>query len=107
MKILAFFLTAVVSVCAGAVLFFFLLLGLNGFTESQAGPGLILYIVWVLLFSLVAAALSFFLTRWLADKKSWNAALAALLSTFLFSFAGAASSFAGIFAAIILIEALR
>ena len=34
----------------GIVLFFFLMIGLNGFSEGEADPGMIFYIVWLYFF---------------------------------------------------------
>ena len=107
MKILAFFSPALINLCLGVVLFFFLLIGLNGYSEKQAFPGLILFIVWVLLASLFCGGLSLLTTNFLNAKKSWSLTKAGLISAALFTVAGAVLSFAGILAAILLIEALR
>lgn len=107
MKIAAFLITALINTGIGAILFFFLIIALNGYSGSQAEPGLILYIVWILLFSIITAVLSVLAANYLSAKKSLNKFLALAISVTVFVIAGAALHFAGIFAAIGLIEALR
>lgn len=107
MKILAFIITALANIGIGVVFLFFLLIALNGYSERQANPGLILFIVWVLLFSLITAISSFLTTGWMEKKKSFSPMVAALGSILTFVAIGVGINFIGIFAAIILIEALR
>lgn len=107
MKILAFIITALANIGIGVVFLFFLLIALNGYSERQANPGLILFVIWVLLFSLATAALSVLAANWMKRKKSLSLPAAALGSTLIFVLIGGGLNFIGIFAAIILIEALR
>jgi hypothetical protein len=107
MKIAAFLITALANLGVGFVLFFFLIIALNGYSESQATPGLILFIVWVLLFSLIAAVLSLLTINFLSKKKSLSRFAAAIISVVVCIFVGGTLNFVGIFAAIGLIEALR
>ncbi|HSK70771.1 MAG TPA: hypothetical protein VK892_03680 [Pyrinomonadaceae bacterium] len=107
MKIGAFLLTATANLGIGIILFFFLIIALNGYSESQATPGLILFIVWILFFSLAAAVFSFFTVTFLTKKKSFSPFAAAVFSTIGFVFIGGILDFIGIFAAIGLIEVLR
>ena len=58
MKVAAFLITLLGNILIGAILFFFLLLALNGFSEKQATPAIILYIIWALIFSILSAGLS-------------------------------------------------
>lgn len=106
MKIGAFLLTATANLGIGIVLFFFLIIALNGYSESQATPGLILFIVWILIFSLIMAILSFFMVGYFG-KKSMNKLAAMILSVVVFSLAGTVVDFVGMLAAVGLIEALR
>lgn len=107
MQILNFLITALANIAIGFVLFFFLIVGLNGYSGSQAEPGLILYVVWALLFSLVAAFLSFLTAKYLIGKKSFSPVAAVAVAAPIFIIVGGVLNLVGIFAAIILIEALR
>lgn len=107
MQILNFFVTAIINIGIACVLFIFLLIALNGFSERQANPGLILYIVWTLLASLLAAALSVLTAKYLIGKKSLKPFGAIAISSPIFIILGGVASFIGIFAAVLLIEALR
>jgi len=107
MKVAAFLLTALANVGIGAFLFFMLLISLNGFAGRQAEAGLILFVVWALLCSLVAGILSFLSVKYLTEKKSFNAWLAALLAIAVCVVIGAAVNFVGIIAAVFLTSAMR
>jgi hypothetical protein len=107
MQILNFLITALVCIGIGFVLFFFLIIGLNGYSEQQATPGLILYIVWALFFSLAAAVLSVLTAKYLINKKSFSAIAAVAIAAPIFIIVGGVANFLGIFAAVFLIEGLR
>ena len=107
MKIAAFLLTATINLGVGIILFFFLIIALNGYSEKQAAPGLILFIVWILIFSLAAACLSFFTVSYLIKKKSFSPLAGAFFSIIGFVFIGVILDLVGILAAIGLIEGLR
>jgi len=106
-KATTFLVTALINIGIGAVLFFILIISLNGFTEEQAAPGLILFIVWALLCSLVAGILSFLSVKYLIENKSFNSLLAALSAIAIFIIIGALVNFVGIIAAVILTSAMR
>ena len=107
MKAIPFLITGLVNIGVGVFLFFFLLLGLNGFSEKQAEPGLITFIVWVFLASLMTAILSVVSTNFFATRKSMNFWLAAFLSIFIFGAVGAILNVIGWFAALFVTSALR
>jgi hypothetical protein len=107
MQILNFFITAAINIGIACVLGFFLLLLLNGFSERQANPGFILYVAWTLIASLLAAALSVLAAKYLIGKKSFRPLGAIAISAPIFIIVGAVASVAGIFASVLLIEALR
>jgi hypothetical protein len=107
MKAIPFIITGLMNVGIGVALFFLLLLGLNGFTGKQAEPGLILFIVWVLLVSLLSAISSVVLTNYFVSKKSMNFWLAALLSVLIFVAAGAVFNWVGWFVSILVTSAMR
>ena len=107
MQILNVLITALVVIAVGVALGFFLLLALNGYSGGQAEPGLILYAVWVLFFSFVAAGLSFLSAKYLIVKKSFNPIAAVAITAPVFIIVGAAAVVVGMFASVFLIEALR
>jgi hypothetical protein len=106
-KAITFLITALINTGIGAFLFFMLLLSLNGFSEKQATPGLILFIGWVLLGSIVAGILGFLSANYLIENKSINQWLAALIAIAVFVIVGALINIIGFFAAIFLTSAMR
>ncbi len=106
MKVEIFLATALGNIGIGIVLFFILLLSLNGYSGKQAEPGLILFIIWVLLFS-AAAVCAVLSANFLTAKKSLNWIAASLISVLIFVVAGAILNFGGTIVAIVLTEALR
>lgn len=107
MKTAVFLFTATVNLGIGIILLFLLIIGLNGYSERQSTPGLILFIVWIFIFSFITAAFSFFTASFLNKKKSFSPFAAALISIIGFVLVGVVLDFIGIFAAIGLIEVLR
>ncbi|MET0754347.1 MAG: hypothetical protein ABWZ66_13275 [Pyrinomonadaceae bacterium] len=107
MQILNFFITALVNTGIAFLWFFFLIIGLNGYSEKQATPGLILYIVWALFFSLLAAVLSVLTAKYLIGKKSFGSISAVAIASLVFIIAGGIANFIGMFAAAAVIESLR
>lgn len=107
MKVETFLITALINIGIGAFLFFMLIISMNGFSEDEATPGLVLFIVWALISSLGAGALSFLSVKYLTEKKSFNRWLAALLAIVVFVIIGAAVNFVGIIAAVLLASAMQ
>jgi hypothetical protein len=107
MKIATFLITALVNAGIGFVMFFMLILGLNGFSGKQAEPGLLLFIVWGLLSALITGILGVLLANYLATKKSMSKIAAAAISSLIFVIVGGVSVVAGFFASIFLVSALR
>jgi hypothetical protein len=108
MKIATFLLTALLNIAFAFLMFFMLIISLNGFSERQATPGLLLFIVWSLLLSSIATGiLSVLLANYLAVKKAMNRLAAAAISIVSFVIVGGISTIAGFFAAVFLVSALR
>ena len=107
LKAVTFLITTLINIGAGAALFFILIISLNGFTEDQAALGLILFIVWALLCSLVAGILSFLSAKFLTERKSYNAWFAALLAIVVFVITGAIVNFVGVIVAVFVTSARR
>jgi hypothetical protein len=107
MKVVIFSVTALGNIGIGVILFFFLLLSLNGYSEKQTETNLILFIIWVLFFSTAAAVCAVLSASFLTAKKSLNRIAASLVSILIFVFMGAILNFVGTVAAIFLTETLR
>jgi hypothetical protein len=86
-KLTAFALTLLINIAIGVALFFFMLILMNGFSGSDAEPGLIAYVVLGLIVSVLMGTGAFLLTRFLM-KKEMNGAIAALIAVPVFSVVG-------------------
>ena len=107
MKIATFLITALVNIAIAFVLFFMLIISLNGFSGRQAEPGLLLFIVWGLLSALITGILGIFLANYLAVKKSLNKIAATAISSLVFVIVGCIALVTGFFAAVFLASAMR
>lgn len=91
-KLAAFFVTLGINIVIGVAGLFFLLLAMNGFSESDANYGLVAYILFALfasvLFSFGAYGLVSFLLR-----RDLNKLFGVVLSVAVFSITGAISCF--------------
>lgn len=107
MKILVFIVIASIQVAAAAVGFFLLLIGMNGYSERQATPSLILYIVLSLTSALGLGAAGLFAVKRLVGKRSWGALAASAVTVIGSSALGVILLLASLVAAIALAEVLR
>ncbi|HLM59572.1 MAG TPA: hypothetical protein VK308_02095 [Pyrinomonadaceae bacterium] len=107
MKAATLVLTTLIMFGLGAAWFLMLIVVLNGFTEEQAQPGLILFIVWAILTAIVAGVLGFWCAGYLTEKRSFSPALAALASVVFSVIGGAASDFIGFIVAVAITTARR
>ena len=87
-KVAAFLITLLINFAAGVAIFFFMLLAMNGYSESDATWGLGFYIVLALLVSASMSAAAFLAVQ-LMIKREINAAAAAVLAIPIFSVIGA------------------
>jgi hypothetical protein len=78
MNFLAGIISTILGLIIGAVLGFFLLIALNGFSGKAADYAIYTYIGWVIIFSLIIGAISFFGTGLLV-KKSFNTILSVII----------------------------
>ena len=86
-KVIALFLTLAANLAAGAIIFIFMLIAMNGFSESDAGWGLGLFIV----LTLGIAVFTGFLTVLGVDyliRKSFSKVMAIILPVILCTIAG-------------------
>ena len=74
-KLASFFVTLLLNIGAGVIVFFFMLLGMNGFSESDANYGLATYIVLAIIVSLAMSTLAATLVHILMKRefKTWSA----------------------------------
>lgn len=72
MKIIAFILSAALQLAAAAAGFLFLLLALNGYSESQATPGLMFYIVAIIASAVALGFASASIANRLVQKRSFS-----------------------------------
>lgn len=87
-KVIALFLTLVANLASGAIIFFFMLIAMNGFSESDAGWGLGLFIVLTLGIAVFMGFLTVLGVNFLI-KKSFSKAVAIILPVMLCSIVGA------------------
>ena len=91
-KIAAFLITFIINIAVGVVVFFFMLLAMNGYSESDASYGLVTYIVLALLVSLlmsIGAAVAVHLLM----KREFRGMVSALIAVPIFSVLGAGLKF--------------
>lgn len=88
MKVAAALLTFVINVVIGIAVGFFLLVAMNGYSESDATLGLAAYVLTAISVSLTIAAFAFILTGWLAANQM-NSFASLLIAVLLFSVIGA------------------
>jgi hypothetical protein len=107
MRIIVFVLNAVIQLAAAAVGFLLLLLGLNGFSERQSNPSLLLYIVLGVGSSTGLGVASAFAAKWLAGKQSLGGFGASAVAVVAVALVGVIILVVGFFAALFIAEAMR
>ena len=107
MRITVFLVTAIVEFAAAVFGFFILLVGLNGFSERQATPSLIFYIVFCLMSSFLISFLGTIVAKTIVNKQWLGKAVAAIVSIILSSTIGVVFVVIAVFASLILAEFLR
>lgn len=96
--IAVFGINAVVSVC----LFFFLILGLNGFRGDDANWGINAYAVLGFLTAVLTAILALVATNYFINKKGFSGITAAFLAIGIFTALGVALNFVSLFIGVII-----
>lgn len=107
MRTIVFVINAVIQLAAAAVGFLLLLLGLNGFSERQANPSLLFYIVVGLTSAAGLGFASAFASKWLAGKKSLGNLGASAITVVVFAIVGVVIIIVGFFIALFIAEAMR
>ncbi|HQU90675.1 MAG TPA: hypothetical protein PLK77_00185 [Pyrinomonadaceae bacterium] len=86
-KVVVFLITLVLNIAIGVVVFFFMLLTMNGFSESDANNGFVTFIFLASLVSLIMAALAVVTTS-LLSKRGFGAVSSALIGIGSFTVVG-------------------
>lgn len=86
-KIIAFAATFIINIAAGIVVFFFMLLAMNGFGESDANYGLVTYIFLAVIISALMAGGSA-PTAHLLTKRKFRGWASVMISVPIFSIVG-------------------
>ena len=107
MKFATFLVTLLANLIIGIILFFFLIIALNGFSESQATTGLIVFVVWEIIFSIIAAVFGVLAGKFFIDRKTFSSFVSGLMACLFFILIGAVFSFIGLIASVGLVSALR
>jgi hypothetical protein len=92
LKLTAFFVTLLINIVAGGVIFFFLLLAMNGYSESDATWGIGAYIVLAILVSIAMATGALLAVQQLV-KRAFRGVISVLIAISVFSIAGAVLKF--------------
>lgn len=106
-KIITFLIIALSGGAGGFLLMFFLLLGLNGFSERDVQWSFYLYIAGAIVVVLATGAAGVFLTKYFIESKNWSAVLSVFASSTIFVIIGIILDFILMFAAIFLASAIR
>lgn len=91
-KLIAAIVTGILNLAAGLFLFFFMLLALNGFSESDGSYGLVTYVVLAVGVTIMMSTLSALAVHFLM-KRGWGAVGSAILGIVVFSGVGAGLKF--------------
>ncbi|MDI1243227.1 MAG: hypothetical protein PSX80_15035 [bacterium] len=86
-KILAFLITLILNIAIGIAVFFFMLIAMNGFSESDANYGLVTFIVLAVLVSSLMALLAAAAVGLLA-KRGFKTVTASLIGIGSFTILG-------------------
>jgi hypothetical protein len=107
MRIIVFIITAGIQLAFAAAGLLMLLLVMNGYSESDATPGLIAYIALALISAVGLGGASVFLAKHLVEKRSFGGFAASAIAVVSFTFLGGVVVVASFFIAIILAEISR
>lgn len=107
MRIIVFVLNVVIQLAAAAVGFFMLLLGLNGFHEREASPGLISYIILSAASAVGLGVASAFASKWLTQRKSMGALGASAITVPAFAVVGVLILVVVFIVAVLITSAMR
>lgn len=107
MRIIVFILNALIQLAAAAAGFILLLLGMNGFGERDATPGLYLYIAVNLAGAAALGLGSAFVAGRLVKKRAYSGLAASAVAVLGFSVLGGLVLVVSFFAALIVADTMR
>ena len=107
MRVIVFSIVAVVQMALAAFGLFVLLVGLNGYSERQATPGLIAYVVLCLVTIPGMGAVGAVAARSLVERKSFGKAGASVGAIMGVSILGVGILVVGVIGAFVMAEVLR
>lgn len=107
MRIIVFIITALIQAAVAVLIFFMLLLGLNGFSEQDAKPSLIFFIGLSVLSPLLLSGLGAYAAKRIAEKKSMGGVAASAIAVACFSVLGVMILAGGFFVALIIASAMH
>jgi hypothetical protein len=107
LRIIVFIVTALIQGAFAAIAFLTLLVGLNGYSEKQATPGLAFFVVLSVASALGLGAGSAFAAKRIVEKKSFGKFAASAAAIAGFAAIGVVILIAGFFVALILSEIMR
>ena len=102
MRVVVFIITALVQAAVAVVIFFMLLLGLNGFSERDATPSLVFFIALSVVCALGLGGAGAYAAKRIAEKKSLGGVAASAISVICFSVLGAVILVGGFFVALVI-----
>jgi hypothetical protein len=102
MKIIVFLVAVIAQIVAAVFGFFILLLGLNGFSEREATPSLIFYVVLSLATIVSDGVIGVVLARRLAKTTKFGVRGASVVATICVVIPGVVVLIAGLFVAFVL-----
>lgn len=91
-KIIAALITLIANIAGGVVFFFFLLIAMNGLSESDANWGFGAYIILAIIVTLLMSTGAFLLVPFL-QKKQFSGVVSALIAIPVFSIVGVGLKF--------------
>lgn len=106
-KIIALSIIVLLNIGAGIILFFSLILGLNGYHETDAQWGIYTFLGGAFIITILMGAGGFLLTKYLIESKNLNAALSVFLAAFLFVLIGIVAKIVLLFGSVFLADAVR
>ena len=102
MRIIVFIITALIQAAVAVVIFFMLLLGLNGFSERDATPSLIFFIALSVACALGLGGAAAYTAKRIAEKKSLGGVAASAIAVLCFSALGGVILVGGFFGALVI-----
>lgn len=106
-KLFVFLITSGIVGAIAFFLFAFMLIAMNGYSESDAEYGLIMFVIWAVAFSVVSGVFAVLAAHLLEKRRQLHFAVAALISCVIFIGIGSAANGIGVAAGVLLSEIVR